>query len=91
MEFVSLRNLQYVFDDVDEKIDFKCCVIFVYEVVIVLEYIYENKIVYLDLKFVNVLIVNDGYCKFVDFGCCQIIEEWLNIFFRLYFIGIFVY
>lgn len=57
-------------DDVDEKIDFKWCVIFVYEVVFVLEYVYDNNIVYFDLKFVNVFIVLDGSCKFVDFGCC---------------------
>jgi len=45
------------------------------QIILTLEYLHSNNIVYWDLKLENILIDKDGYVKLVDFGLSKKIEN----------------
>lgn len=45
------------------------------EVLMVLEFLHENKIIYRDLKPENLLFDKEGHIKFIDFGFAKIVDD----------------
>lgn len=60
-EFLTLLKQKRVLD-IDTSI------FFVAQIVLVLEYLHENDIIYRDLKPENLLVSKTGYFKIIDFG-----------------------
>jgi len=48
---------------------------YVGSIVLMLEYLHEQNIVYRDLKPENVMLDSQGYCKLVDFGLAKLLPE----------------
>jgi len=45
------------------------------EVIVALEELHKNKIVYRDLKLENIMIDSDGHIKLVDFGFAKVLKK----------------
>ena len=62
--FRFLRKLKYT-------MEIKAAKFYVAEVVVMLEYLHKNHIIYRDLKPENIMICNDGHLKLIDFGAAK--------------------
>ena len=60
------RNKRFV----ETEIKFYAC-----EIIVALEYLHKENIIYRDLKPENVLISNDGHIKLSDFGLSKRLDE----------------
>jgi len=69
MEYVQGGDLIYYVRQSDftpEKAKFYSC-----EVLLALEYLHKNNIVYRDLKLDNILLTEEGHIKITDYGLCK--------------------
>lgn len=83
--FQDMRNIYMVLDYVVggelftylgnlEKLSMEMTVFFAAEIILVLEYLHKNGIVYRDLKPENVLIAMDGHIRLADYGFAKKME-----------------
>jgi serine/threonine protein kinase len=74
MELVQGPNLYYFQKQIQkftqEQIKFKTS-----QIVLMLEFLHQKKIVFRDLKPENLILNIDGYLKLVDFGCSKVLES----------------
>lgn len=92
MEYVGSRIFQSMINN--EELCQEMRIWFVIQMLDVFYYIYDNYVLYFDLKFVNIFIMVCGDVKMVDFGCFQKVELDMGLvsFIQCFFlIGIFVY
>lgn len=73
MEFIrgiDLFDLQNKFSLIPEE---DCC-FFIACIVLILEFLHKNNIIYRDLKPENLLVDEEGYIKIIDFGSAKIVK-----------------
>jgi serine/threonine protein kinase len=69
MEFVSGGDLMFHIQNNPFSVD--SCRFYAAQLVLILEFLHENGILYRDLKLDNVLVGPDGYIKLADYGLCK--------------------
>ena len=52
----------------EERLTEKGCRFYIAQVILAIEYLHKNQIIYRDLKPENILIDQNGYIKLTDFG-----------------------
>jgi len=57
------------------------------QIVLALEYLHRNNIVYRDLKLENILMARDGYIKISDFGLSKEGVTSNNIYYSAHFLS----
>ncbi|EGR27956.1 hypothetical protein IMG5_185390 [Ichthyophthirius multifiliis] len=51
------------------------CQFYIAQLILCLEYLHKNNIIYRDLKPENIMIDKDGYIKLVDMGTCKFLDK----------------
>jgi protein kinase A len=70
MEFINGPNF-YEFESILPALTADQGAFYIGQIVLILEYLHMNMILYRDLKPENLMVQKDGYLKLVDFGCAK--------------------
>ena len=57
------------------KLEEKKAIFYISEILLALEYLHKEKIIYRDLKPENILIDFDGHIKLIDFGLSMVMKS----------------
>ena len=74
-EFIKGKELYEVFTENDDEFTTEQAQFYSASMLIAINYLHQNKIIYRDFKMENIMVCENGYIKIVDFGTAKILND----------------
>ena len=74
-EFIKGKELYEVFTENDDEFTTEQAQFYSASMLIAVNYLHQNKIIYRDFKMENIMVCENGYIKIVDFGTAKILND----------------
>ena len=74
-EFIKGKELYEVFTENDDEFTTEQAQFYSASMLIAINYLHQNKIIYRDFKMENIMVCENGYIKIVDFGTAKILKD----------------